>query len=377
MNTGSETLLTEAFQRFEQAAHTLERRHGSLKTRVEQLERQLLDAHRSLEAVLDALDTGVAVVSPEGTLLRTNDAFDRLRLGEEGSIVRSPILAALLDSDPRQARTARLRWDAEDGPRDLAATLLPVGDELETRVLTIQDITEIRREEEEGGRRQRLEALGRMAAELAHEVRNPLGGIRLFASMLRDDVREHESQREMTEQILAATAGLESTVTNLLAFAAPSKGERRRVSLGEVAADVSALLSPACSLRGVELTGPAEPGGCDVLADPEGLRQVLLNLLGNALAACEPGGRIALDVRRRRGRVVLSVTDDGRGIPPEDLPRVFDPFFSRTEGGTGLGLSIVHGIVERHRGRITLDSRPGHGTCATVELPACEEPADE
>jgi signal transduction histidine kinase len=108
------------------------------------------------------------------------------------------------------------------------------------------------------------------------------------------------------------------------------------------------------------------------------MRQVVLNLVGNALAATGSGGSIRVETRRVGDRAVLRVRDTGRGIAPEDLPRVFDPFFSRTEGGTGLGLSIVHGIVERHGGRIVLDSRIDHGTTARVEIPAtrerCREP---
>jgi signal transduction histidine kinase len=99
------------------------------------------------------------------------------------------------------------------------------------------------------------------------------------------------------------------------------------------------------------------------------MRQVLLNLVGNALAATDGGGRIRISAEPSASGAVLTVEDEGRGIAAEDLPRVFDPFFTRTEGGSGLGLSIVHGIVERHRGRIALDSRPGRGTRVRVELP--------
>ena len=159
--------------------------------------------------------------------MRTNRAFGRMRLLDDADQWIDPRLADLT-TGTRAGGTTRLRQESVGGTRLLVATAVPVGDRGDSLVLTVQDVTEIHREEEEGGRRQRLEALGRMAAELAHEVRNPLGGIRLFAGLLHDDLANAPAQREMTDQILAASAALETTVTNLLAFAAPPRAARRR-----------------------------------------------------------------------------------------------------------------------------------------------------
>ena len=361
--------LVQAFHRFEHAAASLEERHADLRAKAERLERQLLAAHRRLETVLDAMEGGVAVVAPDGELLRTNRAFEQMGLGRTGERLADDDLK-WLGASSTAGGAARIRRDSPSGPRDLAITVLPSGEADTSLVVTVQDITEIRIEEEEEARRRHLEALGRMAAEIAHEVRNPLGSIRLFAGMLRDDLEGNEPLRDMADQIVAATAGVETTVSNLLAFASPCRGQARSTDLAVLASDACSLLAPACALRGVRLTGPVPAAGCAVEADPEGMRQVLLNLLGNALAATEPGGSIEVTARLEKGHAALLVEDSGRGIAPEDLPRVFDPFFTRTEGGTGLGLSIVHRIVERHGGRISLDSAPGRGTRARVEIPA-------
>jgi signal transduction histidine kinase len=363
----SASLLHDAFGKFERVAKRLEKRHDELRHKVEGLERQLVDAHRRLEAVLDALEEGVAVIGPGGVPMRTNPAFEKLGLGTAGAPLTDPDVVALLGGGA--SGTVRVRRPSASGERDLTITAIAVGDEEGTHVLTVQDTTDLRREEEEGGRRRRLEALGRMAAEIAHEVRNPLGSIRLFACLLRDELDESGRDPEMADRILAATAGLETAVSNLLSFATPPRGDARRFDLADLAADVCALLGPVSAQRGVSIRGPREGETCDVVGDPEALRQVLLNLLGNSLAATGKGGFIEVGARLDRERAVLEVEDSGCGIAPEDLPRVFDPFFSKTAGGTGLGLSIVHGIVERHGGRIRLESRPGRGTRASVEIP--------
>ena len=303
----------------------------------------------------------------DGSVVRTNRAFDALGWVDISGRIASSEIAELL-ADGRGSAIGR---------QDLIATVTPTGDDGDSRVLTVKDVTEVRREEEEGGRRRRLEALGRMAAEVAHEIRNPLGGIRLFASMLRDDLQQQPEQCNMTEQILSATAGLETTVSNLLTFASPSGGTRRTIDIARIAREACSLLAPACAVRGVRLSGPTEDTCCELTAEPEGTRQVLLNLIGNALAATEGDGRIEVSVEMEQELVKLVVRDNGCGIAVEDLPRVFDPFFTRSEGGSGLGLSIVHGIVERHGGRIRLDSQAGHGTTAVVALPSEFQPAPE
>lgn len=359
-----------AFERFEAACAGLAERHDRLRAKVADLERRLARAQSSIEAVLDSLEEGVAVVGPEGALLRVNRSFARLGLGVAGGSIADPVLFDLVRTSRDGRAAARLRRNGPEGPVDLVATVVPVRGEEPTKVLTVQDVTGIRREEEEGGRRRRLEALGRMAAELAHELRNPLGSIRLFAAMLRDDLADRPSSKEMAEQIIAASAGLETTVSNLLSFASPARCAPRELDLGAVARDTCALFAAVCASRGVLVEPPGDEASVRVAADPEGLRQVLLNLLGNALAATASGGRITVRALARDSVAVLEVEDTGGGIAPEDLPRVFDPFFSRTPGGTGLGLAIAHAIVERHGGRIALESAPGKGTRASIELPA-------
>lgn len=365
--------LEEAFRQFAEAADVLEAGHRALSGRIEALEGELLQAHGRLETVLDGIDHGVALVAPDGRLLRANRTFREMGLGETGETLRSRELAgAVAASGPTDA-AVRLRHDSPRGATDLAVAIRPVHEDPGARLVSVHDVTEIRREEEEGGRRRRLEALGRVAAEVAHEVRNPLGGIRLLAAMLRDDLAERPAEREMADQILEAVAGLEGVVANLLAFAAPGSAPRRLVDLAEIAAHSAAVVAPACAHRGVRLEFPSGGPAVPATVEPEGVRQIVLNLLANALAATGTGGTIEISVAPEGAGARLVVRDTGRGIAAEDLPRVFDPFFTRTEGGTGLGLSIVHAIVERHGGRIRVESRPERGTAVSIVFPPPSE----
>lgn len=369
MNTAPEGIrLESAFRTFQRAANSLEAQHAALSARIARLETSLVDANRRLSAVLDAAEGGLALLDPDGRIRVANPAFERLGLGGEGDGLGDAALRAV-GREPA-GRAVRLRVDRDGEPRELTLTASPSGDAEGTWVLSAHDVTQLRLEHEEDGRRRRLEALGRMAAELAHEVRNPLGSILLFSSLLRDDLEDSPAQREMADQIVAAVAGLEGTVSNLLAFAAPGRGRLRPLDLAAASRDACALVAPGCQLRGVRLSPPDPGESAPVTGDPDGLRQVVLNLLSNALAATPPGGTVRVETRREGDEVVLEVADTGRGIAPEDLPRVFDPFFSRTDGGTGLGLSIVHQIVARHGGRISLDSVAGRGTTATVRIPS-------
>jgi signal transduction histidine kinase len=218
-------------------------------------------------------------------------------------------------------------------------------------------------------RQSSLEALGRMAAEVAHEVRNPLGSLELCASMLRDDVAGHESAQELADQILMGVRQLSGTVTRLLGSVRGRGRQQRAHRMDELAGEVAEFVAPVARSRGVSVDlARSEPVAAVV--DGDGLRQVLLNLLGNALDVTPSGGGVTLGVAREGGRVLLTVTDDGPGVPPAERERIFEAFYSSRAEGTGLGLTIAERIVLAHEGRIRVDQAPGRGARFCIELPA-------
>jgi len=239
-------------------------------------------------------------------------------------------------------------------------------------------------------RSERLAALGEMAAGIAHEVRNPLGSIRLYAEMLQQDLADRPAQRDIARKIGGAVRGLDAVVGDVLTFArpmAPRAEEATATDLFDAALD--------CCRSEIERTGvvierePADREGIELRCDPSLVRQALVNLIRNALEAIEqrsaeqPGhaGRVWLGAAKRRVRsgagaggranamIALSVRDNGPGIPEDVVARIFNPFFTTRAAGTGLGLAIVNRIADAHGGRVGVTNHPQGGAAIELLLP--------
>lgn len=202
-------------------------------------------------------------------------------------------------------------------------------------------------------RRERLASLGQMAAGLAHEIRNPLGAIALYATMLEQDLIDRPEQVQTARKIATAVSGLNRLVTSILEFARPREPSRQMVPFGRVLSLATPVIAPMLEHKAIKLYVPQQK--VTLFADPEDLARALANLLRNAAEAVQEGGTIAVRVRAaRQGAAVIWVEDDGVGVPVEMADRIFEPFATTKHNGTGLGLAIVHQIVEAHGGRIRL-----------------------
>lgn len=232
-----------------------------------------------------------------------------------------------------------------------------------------ESLEENQRLQESAARRTRLEAMGRMAAEIAHELRNPLGGLELTASLLRDDLAGDPRRLELAVAILDGIRALTRVTGNLLSFTRSVTPRLRELDAASCLERTRESAEAACSARGVALDCRLRGDG-RFRADPELLQQILLNLVQNALEATPAGGAIVLGGETRPdGRVELRVEDDGCGMEPETLARVFDPFFTTRPDGTGLGLPISFRLAEAQEGRIEIASERGRGTVVRVSFP--------
>lgn len=218
---------------------------------------------------------------------------------------------------------------------------------------------------------ERLATAGRLAAGVAHEINNPINGVRNCIYAIRQDPANLEQTRTYLEMMDEGLEHAASIVKKLLGFARKQEPARQPVALNAAITSVTRLLSFDFERRQVRLVLDLEPDLPMVTGDVQLLQEVLTNLLINAADAIGEDGEIAVKTRQVDQQVRLTVADDGPGIGPEDLPRVFDPFFTtKAPGeGTGLGLSITLGIVEAHGGRIQAASEPGAGAVFTVTLP--------
>jgi len=209
-----------------------------------------------------------------------------------------------------------------------------------------------------------------MAAGLAHEIRNPLGGISLFASLLEQDCEGSAKALDLVRKIQKGVGRLDGVVSNVLAFARPGQLQRRHMLLKSILVEAMEMARPHFAQWSVK--GEIDDGVCDqeLWADAGQLQQAILNLLVNAAEASPAGGLVRLSSRRvGSDRVEIEVTDRGPGIGREALQRLFNPFFTTKEMGTGLGLAIVHRIVESHGGTIRAANRPEGGAAFTICLP--------
>ena len=221
-------------------------------------------------------------------------------------------------------------------------------------------------------RRNRLAALGEMAAGMAHEIRNPLGGIQLYASLLFKDVADRPESLELVQKISGGVKRLEGLVTQVLQFSREIRPNVEDVDLGSVVDETLELAGRAISAKAVEVEVRG-PRPMPVKVDALLLGQSLLNLVLNAVEAMEEGGRLEIEYGLPRDGVderqfYLVVEDDGPGIPVQILDRIFNPFFTTRETGTGLGLAIVHRVIEAHNGSISAGNRDGGGARFEIRI---------
>jgi len=224
--------------------------------------------------------------------------------------------------------------------------------------------------EEQLRQSEKLSTVGEMAAVLAHEIRNPLGSIRGTAEILRDDYQPGDPKYEFIDIQIKETERLNRVVEDFLRMARPQPPEIKQCSIREELETIVTLVTNDARKRKVELV--LEPSETDaiVMADGEKLRQSFLNIIVNALQATPAGGNVTMTLSENAGEnCKITFRDNGEGIKPETLARIFEPFYTTKADGTGLGLAITKKIIEGHGGTLKVESTAGQGTTVTVKLP--------
>ncbi len=360
---------------------------------VDQLQRQLEEVLRLQtfsEGIIESSPAGIAVLAADGRIRSANAAFAALVGRERASLAGEPVVEVLpVDPlpEPGEGIVEVSYCDAAGRERHLqlsaAAFRLPEGAEAgeagarELRILVVHDVSERAAMEKALREKDRLAALGLLAAGVAHEVNTPITGISSYAQMLLADTPEDDPRHEILKKVERQTFRAARIVNNLLEFARDRDDERHPVDLGPLIAESLDLVDPRREKRRValDLRLPEEPL---VVQGSDGeLQQVITNLALNAIDAMPGGGTLTVEAAAEDGLARIVVADTGHGIEPERLEQIFEPLFSTKvdRGGTGLGLSISHDIVGRHGGTMRVDSEVGKGSRFVVELPLAREDA--
>lgn len=336
------------------------------------------------ENVVESMADGLVSVDREGRIVTLNrqalailgsgrDALEGRKITE---ILGEGIGVFLLAAGGRtfvRDREIELRRKPEGGI-PLSVSVAPLRDDGGREmgaVLLIRDLREIRALQEKVARGERLASLGRLAAGMAHEIRNPLSSIRGLAQYFVKRFSGQPEEQGYASVMVKEVDRMNRVISELLDFARPKEPRRESCALGTIAEQALKLLEQDLKIRKIVVTKNEEAGLLPVLADRDQISQVFINLLLNAMESMAEGGEIRIDLRKSDSPPVVEIliADTGSGIPEEDLSKIFEPFFSRKRKGTGLGLAIVHQIVTGHRGEIGVESRPSEGTTFRIRLP--------
>jgi two-component system sensor histidine kinase HydH len=241
-------------------------------------------------------------------------------------------------------------------------------------ILLCRDLTEVQSLKRELETSRRLASLGRLAAGVAHEIRNPLSSIKGFATYFKERYRDNPDDQKTSEIMIQEVDRLNRVITQLLEFARLPVIQKKPTSLQSLIQHSLKMIERQASAKEIQILShlPSEMKEIDL--DPDGINQVLLNLYLNAIEAMEQGGTLSVSLSSEESSpwVKIIVSDTGTGISKEDLEHIFDPYFTTKQTGTGLGLAIVHKIIEAHRGEVKAESELGRGTTVSLLLPVKE-----
>jgi two-component system sensor histidine kinase PilS (NtrC family) len=330
--------------------------------------------------IVRSLTSGLITIDGDGRINSINETATRIlaieadaALGRPLGELVAPIAAALenLASTDQLFRTeVRLLRPGSDADLVLGVSVSPLFDRNHNpigRVINFQDLSELRQMEQQVRQAERLAVIGRLAAGVAHEIRNPLASISGSIELLRSSPPGGDERKALMDIVTREVDRLEKLIRELLDYTNPRAPTKAPLDLASAIRDTASAFHNDRAVAELEV----EVSGCDrevpVDADPEKLRQVLWNLLRNAAEAAESRVEVALELEA--DRAIVEIADDGAGISDADLERIFDPFFTTKEGGTGLGLAIVHNIVGEHGGVIRARNREAGGAIFRVELP--------
>jgi PAS domain S-box-containing protein len=369
---------------YQQLTRLLQKRNRQLEWQNRQLQEHLARetaATLLLRNTLDGLTLGIIVVDRDGMIITCNREAERLTQHSLAASQGMPV-EALLCTTLRQ--TVSVQWPShqpcrfervisrDDIALHLRFTLTPWGAPSGEQVgwlVMLEDVTQQKHWEDQAQRTSRLNAMEEMATSISQQVRNTLGSMELFASLLKQEVAGEGEQERLVDHLLSGVKSLNQTVANLLLFTKCPRPRLAPVDPHQLLEDSLTFASHLVRHEHLRVQRHFDTQGVLIQADAALLKQVLLNLALNAIQAMPEGGVLTVGTQLDQHTFQLQINDTGIGIAPELIEKIFNPFFSTKEGATGLGLTLVHNIVKAHSGTVHVDSIQEQGTTVRLVLP--------
>lgn len=399
------TLLQKSFESFNKATAELRRAYARLEERFASLNKKLEETNvqlvstvaekeetkNYLQNILESIINGVVVTDLAG-LIQTLNSCAEMFTGSSQDGVRGRHISILfggMEADDWQKINLAGYFKGEAGhkvkinSRTLEIFCSPFkspGGETIGNVFVLRDITRAEKLEDMAKRTEKFAAMGEMAANIAHEIRNPLGSIELFASLLLKDLSRKKDQ-ERAVQIISSVKSVDNKISNLLLFTRRQSPKMKKIDLHKILADVIDFSAQLMEQGGIRVSAKLAAAHANISGDAEMLKQVFLNIILNAQQAMPEGGTLVIGSNTTAGQerqkemqaVEIVFQDSGPGIPAQNLSKIFDPFFSTKESGSGLGLAIVHNIIHQHNGSVNIENSMQGGVAVNISIPLVQK----
>lgn len=352
-------LLESAFHEFSKASDSIVSYYNILENQIRELREEIEKKNRALEraseylyTILDSLPVGVAVVDRKSILFVNKHAEEFVSEGIIGNLKNG-----VQKTGEVKNGKGHYRWKKEKLANGFEGK----------EVIAIEDVTETEKVKERNERDERLMAMGEMAAHIAHEIKNPLGSMELFLSMLPSE-KLKKKKKEYVDYILFGVKTIDRIINNILSYTRPRTLVLKQEELFDIVRHTLDFMSVSINVHEIDIEFNASCQG-HAYFDPDLMKLVVMNLISNAIDAVNKKGRIKVDIKENGRFSVLIVGDNGIGMTEEVRKNIFDPFFTTKDKGVGLGLFIVYNIVKAHGGHIEVESAENVGSSFLIYIP--------